>query len=70
MYFSADSFLRERPGQHELGLENGPAGLDSAVQSSAHPSERWVPDPPLDVRDDLQCSRFGMGVLALEPPEI
>ena len=46
-------FLRERPGQHELGLENRPGGLDPAVKRGRHPSDRWVPDLPLDVGDDL-----------------
>ena len=46
-------FLGERPGQHELGLEHRPAGLDPAVQGGRHPAQRRVPNPPLDVRDDL-----------------
>jgi hypothetical protein len=46
-------FLRERPRQHELRLENRPGRLDPAVQGDAQPSERRVPKVPLDVRDHL-----------------
>jgi hypothetical protein len=55
MYFLGCRFFRERPGQHELGLENRAAGFDSAVQGSTHPSDRWMPDPALDVRDGVTC---------------
>jgi hypothetical protein len=51
--FLGGRFFRERPGQHEFGLENGPGRFDTAIKSSAHPSNYWVPDVPLDVRDHL-----------------
>jgi hypothetical protein len=51
-------FLRECPGQHKFGLENGPCRFDPAVQGGAHPSERGVPKLPLDVRDDVTSIRL------------
>ena len=45
--------LRERPGQHEFGFEYRAAAFDPAVERGRHPSERRMPDPPLDIRDDL-----------------
>src|SRR5260370_5176492 len=32
-------FLRERPRQHELGLENRPAARDNAIKGRTHPPE-------------------------------
>ena len=52
-------FFRERPRQHELGLEHRPGPLDHAVEGGRHPAEYGMPDPALDVRDDLRrsCAR-------------
>ena len=44
-------FLRERPGQHELGLEHRPAGINEAIQSRRHPLMDGVLNPPLHVLD-------------------
>ena len=33
-------FLRERPGQHELGFEHRAAGFDQAIQRRRHPFDR------------------------------
>src|SRR5580700_8531671 len=46
-------FLRERPRQHELGFEDRPTRLDPSVQRRRHPAHRRMPDPALDVDDDL-----------------
>jgi hypothetical protein len=46
-------FLRERPRQHELGLEHRIAALDPAVQSGPHPAQRRMTDSLLDVGDHL-----------------
>ena len=46
-------FFRERPRQHELGLEHGSGALDDAVQCRRHPAEHRMPDPALDVFDCL-----------------
>ena len=45
--------FRERPGQHELGLEHRPGALDHAVEGGRHPADHRMPDPPLDVFDGL-----------------
>jgi hypothetical protein len=45
--------LRERPGQHEFGLEDRPGRLYPAVQGGAHPSDSWVPNMMLHVGNDL-----------------
>jgi hypothetical protein len=42
-----------RPGQHEFGLENRPGRLDPAVERCRHPPDRWMPNLPLDIGDDL-----------------
>src|SRR6516164_9564942 len=42
-------FLRERPGQHELGLEDRTRRLNTAVERRRHPAQYWVTDLPLDV---------------------
>ena len=51
--FFGRRFLGERPGQHELGFEHRTAALDPAVEGGRHPAERRMPDPTLDVGDDL-----------------
>ena len=45
--------FRERPGQHEFGLEDRPGGLNPAVQRGRHPPQRRMADLPLDIRKDL-----------------
>jgi hypothetical protein len=51
--FSAAAFFRERPRQHEFGLEHRASALDHAVERGRHPADYWVPNPALDVLDDL-----------------
>jgi hypothetical protein len=46
-------FLRERPRQHELGLEHGIAALNPAIQRGPHPAQRGVTDFFLDIADHL-----------------
>ena len=46
-------FLRERPGQHELGLEHRTRALDHAVERCRHPALDRMKDLPLHVGDDL-----------------
>ena len=46
-------FLRERPGQHELGFEHGLAALHAAIEGGPHPAQDWMPDLPLHVGNDL-----------------
>jgi hypothetical protein len=49
--------LRERPGQHEFSLEDRPGALDNAVERRRHPADHGMPNPALDVLDDLPgCS--------------
>jgi hypothetical protein len=56
--FLGGSFLRERPRQHELGLEDGPGRFDPAVEGRRHPAQRRVAHLLLDVGDYL--SVFGL----------
>jgi hypothetical protein len=44
-------FLRERPGQHELGLEHGFCALHDAVEGCRHPGNGRMLDLALDVDD-------------------
>jgi hypothetical protein len=46
-------FLREGPGQHELGFEHGAAGINQAVQGCRHPLIDGMLDPALGVLDRL-----------------
>ena len=46
-------FLRERPGQHELGLEHRAGALDHAVEGRRHPALDRVKHLPLHLGDDL-----------------
>jgi hypothetical protein len=46
-------FLREGPGQHELGLEHGAGPFDLAVQGRRHPSLHRVDNPLLHIRDNV-----------------
>src|SRR6516165_1708986 len=58
--FGGRSLLRERPRQHELGLEHLSGSADKAVECRPHPPDDRMPDLPLDVVDDLPG-------IALEP---
>jgi hypothetical protein len=51
--FLGRRFFRERPGQHELGLEDRPGSFDPAVQRGRHPAQRRMPDLPLHIGKDL-----------------
>ena len=53
MYFSRGRLFRERPREHELGLEHGPGALDHAVQGGGQKPDHRVLHPPLNFRDDL-----------------
>ena len=53
MYFDHCRFFRERPGQHELGLEYGLARCHSAVEGGSHPAQNWMPNSPLNVGNHL-----------------
>ena len=46
-------FFRERPRQHELGLENGAGGFHPAIERRSHPVQGGVTDLPLNVDDEL-----------------
>src|SRR6266446_9751334 len=46
-------FLRERPREHELGLENRPAARDDAIKGRPHPPEHRMPEAMLDALDGL-----------------
>ena len=56
-------FLRERPGQHELGLEYGATGINEAIQRRRHPFMDGVLNPPLHVLD-------GVSGIALVPTPV
>jgi hypothetical protein len=45
------ALLRERPGQHEFGVEHCASRINQAVQRRRHPFMYGVRDPPLDVLD-------------------
>src|SRR6516164_4225853 len=53
--FLGRGFLRERPGQHELGLEDCAGSFNSAVQCGRHPAEHRMPDPLLNIGDYLSA---------------
>ena len=59
MYFSIAAFLGERPGQHELGFEHRATAFDPAVEGGCHPLKCRMPDPTLNVRNDL----LGIGLV-------
>jgi hypothetical protein len=46
-------FFRERPGQHEFGLEYGLCTLNPSIQRSRHPAQHGVADVALDILEDL-----------------
>ena len=45
--------FRERPRQHEFGLEDRPAARDHAIKGRPHPAEHGMPEPMLDAFDGL-----------------
>jgi hypothetical protein len=45
--------FRERPGQHELRLENRPVGLNETIKRGRHPAVNQVLDPFLDAADRM-----------------
>src|SRR5262245_40582365 len=45
--------LRERPGKHEFRLKDRTRPLHDAVQRGGHPADHGMPNPGLDVLDDL-----------------
>ena len=51
--FFGGGFLRERPGQHELGLEHRATGINQAIQRRRHPFDDGMLDPPLHVLDGV-----------------
>jgi hypothetical protein len=46
-------FFRERPREHELGFEHRAAAFDDPVQGRSHPADHRMPDPALDIFDNL-----------------
>ena len=56
--FLGCGFFRERPRQHEFGLEHRPAAGDDAVQGRPHPPEHRMPQPMLDAFDCLPGIAF------------
>jgi len=52
MFFGGRLF-RERPGQHELGFEDGPVGIDHPIQGGRHPFDDGGLDPTLHVPDGM-----------------
>ena len=58
MYFSAAAFLGETPGQHELGLKDRSGPFNPAVESGRQIADQRVPNPLLDVGDNLAGVAF------------
>ena len=56
--------FRERPGQHELGLEHRPASIDEPIKGRPHPAVHRMPNPALDVFDGL--ARISLEPFAIE----
>jgi hypothetical protein len=56
-------FLRKRPREHELGLEDGTRRLNHPVKRRCHPLDHGVVHPPLHVLD-------GLSGISLEPSPI
>ena len=56
--FLGGPLLREGPRQHELGFEDGPAGIDQPVQGRRHPFDDGMLDPPLHVLDGMTGVAF------------
>jgi len=47
------ALFRERPRQHELGLEDGAGFLDQSIQCGRHPGHGPVDRMSLDVTDSV-----------------
>src|SRR5262249_45904484 len=47
--FLGRRFFGERPGQHELTLEDRAGSFDTAVERRRHPAQDWMADLPLDI---------------------
>jgi hypothetical protein len=62
--FLGRRFLRERPRQHELGLEHRIAALDAAIQSRRHPAQCRMTDSFLNIGNHLP--RIGLIPAAIE----
>ncbi len=62
MFFRRRLF-RERPGEHELGLEHGVDVVDEAVESGGQEAMDRMLDPALDIGDGAPC-------VALKPSSI
>jgi hypothetical protein len=56
--FCCRCLFGERPRQHEFGLEDGAAAFDPPVESRGHPANDRMPNPPLDIGDDLPATGF------------
>ena len=56
--FLGCGFFRERPRQHEFGLEHRPGSGDDAVEGRSHPAEHRMPQPMLDAFDRLSGIAF------------
>ena len=65
MCFVGSQFLGERPGQHELGLENGAGALDPAVERGRHPAVHGMKNLALHLGDDLAGVPFVPGPIQL-----
>src|SRR5262249_6036470 len=48
----------EGPGQHELGLENRPCGLNDPVEGRAHPPDDRMADAALNILESLPGVAF------------
>src|SRR5207302_165934 len=42
-----------RLGSREDRSELCPGGLNPAIEGGRHPAQRWMPDPPLDIGENL-----------------
>src|SRR6266540_3716134 len=47
------ALLRERPGQHEFGLEHGSSAFDDPIEGCCNPAQQGMPDAVLDLRDSV-----------------
>ena len=63
--FFGGRLLRERPGQHELGLEHGFGPLHDAVEGRRHPGNGRMLDVALDVRNAPAGIAFVPGAVEL-----
>ena len=56
--FFGRRLFRERPRQHEFGLENRPVTLDPPVERCCHPAESRMPNLSLNIGNDLTSIGF------------